>query len=406
MHDPSPPAASGPNAPSEETASGHASADVRTEILITSMIGVGILVALVVLAVFQAAPRELTAIGVGVLLALALDPVLGATRRRLHCSRVVGTVIVGSLATVALAGIVLVLGPQAADQASKFADELPATVEDFYSWPLIGERLEEADAVGRVEEFVADLPSRVDADSISDIAGRVFGGLGAALLVLVTAIAVLLDGDALVARARRAIPSDRQDRADEIGRIVYRSVARYFAGSVGVALLSGVVILTSGLILGVPLAPLAAVWAAVTNLIPQIGGFLGGSFFVLLATTQGALPGLIALAVFLIYQQIENNVIQPTVIGQAVNLTPPTTMLAALIGGAAAGVPGALVATPLVGAVKSVWMDTHRGAESDDDGDEESDKHKDEGDDEGDDEDDSTDDRSLLRKVVDRITPS
>jgi len=52
-------------------------------------------------------------------------------------------------------------------------------------------------------------------------------------------------------------------------------------------------------------------------------------------------------------------VIQPTVIGRAVNLTPPTTMLAALIGGAAAGVPGALVATPLVGAVKSVWLDVH-----------------------------------------------
>ena len=62
-------------------------------------------------------------------------------------------------------------------------------------------------------------------------------------------------------------------------------------------------------------------------------------------------------AIFLGYQQLENHVIQPTVIGRAVHLTPPTTMLAAVIGGAAAGVPGALVATPLVGAAKSVWLD-------------------------------------------------
>jgi predicted PurR-regulated permease PerM len=67
----------------------------------------------------------------------------------------------------------------------------------------------------------------------------------------------------------------------------------------------------------------------------------------------------IALAVFLGYQQLENHVIQPTIVGRAVHLTPPTTMLAALIGGAAAGVPGALVATPLLGAAKSVWLDVY-----------------------------------------------
>ena len=333
--------------------------DARTEVVLFSMIGVGILAAMVLLAIFQTAPRELTALGVGVLVALALDPVLRAAQRRFHCSRAVGTLIVGTSFAIVLGGIVFVLGPQAADQASQFADELPATVEEFYSWPIIGQRLEDADAVGKVEQFVDELPSQIDADSIEDIAGRVLGGLGAALLVLITAVAVLLDGGAIVARVRRMIPAGRRDRADEIGAIVYRSIARYFAGSVGVAMLNGTVILTAGLILGIPLAPLAAVWAAITNLIPQIGGFLGGSFFVLLAVTQGALPGLIALVVFLGYQQFENNVIQPTVIGRAVNLTPPTTMLAALVGGAAAGVPGALVATPLIGAVKSVWLDTH-----------------------------------------------
>ncbi len=138
---------------------------------------------------------------------------------------------------------------------------------------------------------------------------------------------------------------------------MYRSIARYFAGSITVALLNGTVVMATGLILGVPLALLAGIWAAITNMIPQIGGFLGGSFFVVLAFSQGALTGVIALVVFLAYQQLENHVIQPTVIGRAVHLTPPTTMLAALIGGAAGGVPGALVATPLIGAAKSVWLD-------------------------------------------------
>jgi predicted PurR-regulated permease PerM len=263
---------------------------------------------------------------------------------------------------------IVLLGPTAIDQTGNFAEDLPDTIEEMYSWPLIGERLESWDAVGRVDDFVDELPARFDADGLEDLAGRALGAVAAVLIALITAIAVLLDGESIVQRIRRTIPDAHQERADRIGGIVYRSVARYFAGSISVALLNGTVVFVVALILGVPLAPLAGIWAAVTNLIPQIGGFLGGSLFVVLATTEGALPGLIALVVFLAYQQLENNVIQPTVIGKAINLTPPTTMLAALIGGAAAGVPGALVATPLLGAAKSVWLDVHRTGDEDDAG--------------------------------------
>lgn len=335
-----------------------AGGSLPVDVTLTLLVGAGVLVALAILAVFRAAPAELTALGVGTLMALALDPVVRIVQRRFSVSRAVATLAVGLVATAAIAALVFLLGPQAAQQASDFADELPATVEDLYTWPIIGDRLESVDAAGKVSDFVAELPSRIDADSISEVAGEVLSGIGAALIVLIAAVSILLDGEAMVERVRRLIPADQRERADHVGRIVYRSIARYFAGSVMVAVLNGTMILTVGLILGVPLAPLAAVWAAVTNLIPQIGGFLGGSFFVILATTQSPVTGVIALVVFLAYQQFENNVIQPTVIGRAVDLTPPTTMLAALIGGAAAGVPGALVATPLVGAVKSVWLDT------------------------------------------------
>src|SRR5690606_34835013 len=98
---------------------------------------------------------------------------------------------------------------------------------------------------------------------------------------------------------------------------------------------------------GVPLAPIAGIWSTLTNFIPQIGGFLGGSFFVVLALTESPMTAVIAGVFFVAYQQFENNVLGPAIVGSAVNLTPPTTMLAALVGGAAAGVPGALVATPL-----------------------------------------------------------
>lgn len=174
-------------------------------------------------------------------------------------------------------------------------------------------------------------------------------------------MAILIDGDALVRRARRLIPPERLEAADRAGRVFYEVIGRYFAGSLLVAGIAGMVVLAAGLALGVPLAPVAAIWVFITNLIPQVGGFLGGVVFVTLAVTQSLTIGLIAAVLFVAYLNIENHVIQPAVIGERVDLSPPTTMLAALVGGAAAGVPGALVATPLVGTVKRLSME-YRGA--------------------------------------------
>ena len=124
-----------------------------------------------------------------------------------------------------------------------------------------------------------------------------------------------------------------------------------------VALLAGTGVLIMGVILKLPLTPVAALWTTSTNLIPQIGGFLGGSMFVALGLTKGPTTALICVVYFLAYQQLENHVIQPVVVGEAVDLSPPATMLAALVGASAAGVPGALLATPLVGVVKALYIE-------------------------------------------------
>ena len=178
-----------------------------------------------IIALVRTSENVLTPLVLGVLFGLAFDPVVGVLRRRLRCSRATATLVVAVALTLVFGGIVLLLGPKAVDQASTFAEEVPATIEQFYSWPLIGDRLEQNDAAGEAQKFVDDLPTRFDTDSISKLASRLLGGLGAALLVLVTTVAVLLDGDAIVRRARRLVPPARRERADEVGRIVYRSVA-------------------------------------------------------------------------------------------------------------------------------------------------------------------------------------
>ncbi len=67
---------------------------------------------------------------------------------------------------------------------------------------------------------------------------------------------------------------------------------------------------------------------------------------------------MIALVIFLVYQQLENHVLQPLIIGRAVRLSPPATMVAALVGVAAGGLVGGLFAIPLLGATKAIYLST------------------------------------------------
>ncbi|HZA76102.1 MAG TPA: AI-2E family transporter [Acidimicrobiales bacterium] len=321
-------------------------------------LGLAAALAAALFAINDRAGDILTGIGVGVLLGVAVTPVVNAVQRRWHTTRGSAVVIVGTALTLAIAVVVLLVAPAAIRQSREFSDELPSTVREYYSWPIIGPRLEEADAAGSIEEWIEDAPAEVDDATLADLGERLLGGVLSAFVVLITALGVMVDGESVVSRFRVLVPPSRQGRADRLGRIVYATFGSYFAGSLFVAVLAGLVTLSTGLLLGVPLAPVAGLWTTLTNLIPQIGGLLGGGFFVLLAVTQGPVVALVAAVVIVAYQNLENHVISPAIVGRAVNLSPPATMLAVLVGGAAAGVPGALVATPLFAATKAVYLDS------------------------------------------------
>jgi putative heme transporter len=334
---------------------------VTLELRSAAAIVAGILGLLLVFALARSTSRALTLLGVGILLAFALEPLVKGAQRRLRCSRAIAVAIVGSIVLGGFIGLVVLVGPPAVRQAERFGEELPQTVRDLYDLPVIGDRLREADAAKQVREWADSLPGRLDEDRVRSAADTVVNGLSTAATVLLIAIVVLLDGEVLVRRLRQVVPRRYRDRADRAGRVFYSVVGTYFAGSLFVALLAGVYVLTLGLVLGVPLAPIVAVWYAVVSLIPQIGGFLGVSFFTILALSQGVFIGLIGLVLIVLYMNAENYVISPAIVGKSVNLSPPTTMLAALVGGAALGVPGALAATPLCGTVKALYLEYRFG---------------------------------------------
>jgi predicted PurR-regulated permease PerM len=320
---------------------------------------VAVLALFAVFGVVRSTHQTLTWIVIGTVLAVALDPIVDKIQGRLNVRRGVAVGMVGGAVAAVGVGIVLFLGPPAVREARSFSDDIPGVVDRMGELPIVGGRLRESDAPARVQQFLEDLPGRFsnDDEPLVRIVDSIVGGALAALATVLVTFVLLLDGHRIIFGIRRGVPHAHRDRFDRVLDILSRTIGRYFAGSLFVAGLAGLMMLLVGLLLGVPLAPLAAIWTTLTNLIPQIGGFLGGSFFVLLAFSDSPTTGVLALIYFLAYQNLENHVIQPTIVGQAVNLSPPTTMLAALVGGAAAGVPGALVAVPLLGASKAIWLE-------------------------------------------------
>jgi predicted PurR-regulated permease PerM len=315
---------------------------------------------LTVVWVVRSIPRTLSALAIAVLLAFALNPIVEAVQRRTGWRRppAAGSVLAGF--SVALALLLFLVVPPTIRQVQDFDDEIPEVVQNLDDIPIIGDNLRKANAEQEVQDWLDDLPERlrVDDKPLEDLAGTVADGLGLLFMTVLLAVTLLLDGELFVNGARSLVPERRRPRAERLGRLVYDVLGKYIAGSLLVAAMAGTVMLVASLVIGVPLAPLVGVWVAMTNLIPQIGGALGGAVFVSLGTTQGIGRGVACLALFLVYQQLENHVIQPLIVGRAVKLSPPATMVAALVGVSAGGVIGALFAVPVIGAVKAIYLST------------------------------------------------
>lgn len=321
---------------------------------VAAVIAVGAIAALV-----QSTPRTLTWLVIGGLLALALNPVVDRIQDRLNCRRGIAVGVVLLIVLLALAVIGVVLGPETVRQARSLQRDIPDVVDQLTDLPLVGHTLAENDVPTKVQDWLEQLPDRL-AGNESAVAGAARSAASGALAGFVTllfAITLLLDGERLVRAGRRLVPARRRARADRVGRLFYQVIGKYFAGSVLVAVLQGLAVLVVALIFGVPLAPLIAVWVMIFNLVPQIGGAVGGIPFVLLAFTQGATTGVICAAFFLLYMNFENHVLSPVIIGDAVNLQAATTMVGAIVGVSVAGVPGALVAVPLMGVGKAIYLE-------------------------------------------------
>jgi predicted PurR-regulated permease PerM len=192
------------------------------------------------------------------------------------------------------------------------------------------------------------------APQILRVAGGAFGGFFHALFALILALYLTADG----ARIRRYIvqlfPFDRQEQLERIGDRVGERLGAWARGE---ALLGGIVgglTWIAALVLGLPYAGAIALIAGVGELVPNLGPFIAAIPLILIGFLTSPTQGFLALGVAVLIQQLENNLIVPRVMGQAVELHPLVVMVAILAGNELLGIMGALLAVPVAASLAVV----------------------------------------------------
>ncbi len=187
------------------------------------------------------------------------------------------------------------------------------------------------------------------------------------LTIFVLTVLLLLEGPKMRAALLGMMSPDRAARYSRVAHEVNRSVTGYMLGNFLTSLIAGIVVLVTLLVLGVPFPFLWALWVALVDFLPMIGGALAGIPTVLFAVAHSLTAGIITLVVFLVYTQIENHLLNPVVMSRTVKVNPLLVLVSILVGASIGSWVGgtfgafvaALIAIPAAGAiqvlVREIW---------------------------------------------------
>jgi predicted PurR-regulated permease PerM len=190
------------------------------------------------------------------------------------------------------------------------------------------------------------------------------------LTIFVLVLLMLLEAPKMRAALLGMMSPERSERYSRVAREVNRSVTGYVLGDLLTSLIAGAVVFADLLLLGIPWALLWALWVALVDFLPLIGGALAGIPVVLFAAAHSLTAGVVTLVVFLVYTQVENHVLNPIVMSRTVRVNPLLVLLSVLIGadigswigGIFGAFVAALLAIPAAGAlqvlVREIWVST------------------------------------------------
>jgi len=301
---------------------------------------------------------------ISLFLALALNPLVEFFQR--HGLRRRGLAVGATYLVVlaAITGIGALFVPTLVHQTNSFVDKVPDYVHDLTSGRgKLGFLQTKYHVVDKVRKSLHSGGAK-RLLGLSGTAVSVTKGVVTAIVATVTiafmTFFMLLEGPAWVDRFLGLLPPESRERWRRVGHDIYRTVGGYVTGNLLISLIAGTATTVVLLAMGVPFAVALGLIVAILDLIPLAGATLAAIIVGLVAFLHSIVAGIVVVAFFIVYQQIENHLLQPIVYGRTVQLSPLAVLISVLIGAELAGVLGALGAIPVAGAIQVLIVDWNR----------------------------------------------
>ncbi|MGA2528262.1 MAG: AI-2E family transporter [Acidimicrobiales bacterium] len=315
---------------------------------------------------------------VSLFLAALLHPVVSFVERR-RVRRGLATTIVFFLSAALALTVGYLLVHPVYTSATSFARELPSLVRQAqHGKGQIGHLVKRLHLESYVKKNVPRLETLITGLGRPALAiGKtVVSGVVALVTLGVLTFFILLEMPRMVRGVLAWMRPDRSVRVRGMLDDVGQAVAGYMLGNLATSFVAGIVIFATLRLTDVPYAGVLAIWVGVVDFLPLVGGLLAGVPTVAVALLHSLPAGVVTLAAFLIYQQIENHILNPVVMSRTVRLNPLWVLLAilvgvelgGLVGSTFGGLVGALLAVPSASAIqvlaRDLWSEHHSRKDS------------------------------------------
>ena len=306
--------------------------------------------------------RPLTWIFIAGFVAIAVSGPVNVLSRRMR--RGFAVAIVYLMLILTPFALIALLVPPIVTQANNLVQNLPEYADEVTRFVNENDRLrqlqDDYDITGRIEEAAGELPSRLGdaAGVLGDIGVGLVNSIFAAVTIIVLSIFMLSSGRRFMDAWIREYQPDREEWWNRLFERIGNAIGNYVAGALLQATIAGFSSWIMLLILGVDFALPLAVIVFLLDLIPLVGATLGAIVVGIVTLFSDFPVDTIIWAVFaIVYQQVENNIIQPRIQARAVQLDPLIVLVSVLFGSALAGVLGALLAIPVAAALQITYRE-------------------------------------------------
>jgi predicted PurR-regulated permease PerM len=271
-----------------------------------------------------------------------------------------------------LAGAVALIVPPFVDQTQEFVESVPGTLEDLEGEVADWFGISTAEVGKNVQEFLERYTENPESlvGPLAQIGLNVVGILGALIFMLLTAFYIAISPQPLVHGLFRLFPPARRDAANEVTYRLRVAWVGWLQGVLIDMLVTGLLLYAGLSLIGLEFAIFFAVFSALLVVIPYFGAVIGAVPVILFALADSPGTALLALAVYVVVQQVEGNVIIPLVMAQRVKLHPALIAIGVILVGQLFGFIGLFVAVPILSAivilVDELWvkpMEAERGIE-------------------------------------------